>query len=490
MVTVWKKPPALRQYGQPSAGVAVVVVLFFLLTTSGVFLLTYASVSHSTLPSETTETGDLNAAITTFAVEGDPLNALISLEWAFNAQRQNRYPYVVFHAEGSMGAVQKDWLRHQLKRARSDGDGIEMAEATEVPPLIEFVSLQTKSAVSGFSWDQILEHPSLLDYRYIWKVEGEGTFFCKMDSSALQKMASGGTKYGWTMSRYENEMDDDTWQSVEKLWKAVVQYGKMKVDEGELPRDHLSRLLKNRGTLWGGVTRCRYDSGVELFDTEFFRSPRWRNFSSFVEEKFEADGGIPPSVYPVVRTLGTDLLLNETEVLQVVSIGFETNGICRSHCPLGGGEPAAEASPNLHGDLFRPAQCRSVVSGDAQGYGACAPFVCKVCASAGRSKTGLIWCLSFLSVVICVPLCSLLLVGWLVFRHILMLALVKDEPDPPGELHRGGSDGGSMKVPTGKGMYKHEVSPRARFVSERTRAPASFLGRSPSLHGGGWGTQA
>ncbi|KAI9715042.1 MAG: hypothetical protein M1828_001078 [Chrysothrix sp. TS-e1954] len=193
---------------------------------------------------------------------------------------------------------------------------------------------------SGFFQD----HPSLLKYRWFWRVEPDAKFTCDIPYDPFRQMRLHKKIYGYTLALWE------VGSTSPSLYPTIAEY-KAKhlshLSSGSLWNSMkdaswapwpirkylLSWLLHSRDAEGDPWNFCHWWSNFEIADLEFFRGKEYRRFFEYLDEAggfyYERWGDAP------VHSLAVALFAKPEQVHHFSDVGYEHAPF--QNCPKDGG---------------------------------------------------------------------------------------------------------------------------------------------------------
>ncbi|CAO2651336.1 Nn.00g096330.m01.CDS01 [Neocucurbitaria sp. VM-36] len=182
------------------------------------------------------------------------------------------------------------------------------------------------------------DHPSLLPYKFYWRVEPSIRFTCAIPYDPFTHMAQHRKKYAFAIALWEHGT------TAPSLFRKISDFkARMRIPTAPLwtamtapsyapwPFRYVLALLRNRdakGDLWN---MCHFWSNFEIADMDFFRSDAYRALFKYLDE----DGGFYYERWgdAAVHSLGVGMLLRPEEVHFFGDWGYVHGGL--QYCPAG-----------------------------------------------------------------------------------------------------------------------------------------------------------
>lgn len=261
----------------------------------------------------------------------DIITSIQQLEEQFN--NQFGYPYT-FLNDGEFTDHFKNEITRLLPIDREVHFGLIDPELWDMPDSIDPETFRSKMEQLGdvqhaekasyhnmcrFYSRSFYHHPLLANYKYIWRVEPNVNFYCKIDYDVFQFMEDNNKIYGFVLNLYDSP------ESVKSLWKSTMDFVK----------NHPQYLHRNGSYEWlkdnvqkpqnyeitGGYSTCHFWTNFEIINLDFLRSKPYEAYMDFLEgEKgfyYERWGDAP------VRSLALALFADKSRIHWFRDIGYQ-----------------------------------------------------------------------------------------------------------------------------------------------------------------------
>lgn len=162
-------------------------------------------------------------------------------------------------------------------------------------------------------------HPLLEQFKYVWRLEPNVNFYCKIDYDVFQFMEDNDKVYGFVLNLYDSP------DSIKSLWQSTMSFIK----------DHPQYLHENGSFEWikdnlqkpenfeitGGYSTCHFWTNFEIINLDFLRSKPYEDYMNYLENEkgfyYERWGDAP------VRSLALALFLDRTRIHWFRDIGYQ-----------------------------------------------------------------------------------------------------------------------------------------------------------------------
>ncbi|EJS44733.1 ktr4p [Saccharomyces arboricola H-6] len=165
---------------------------------------------------------------------------------------------------------------------------------------------------------EFYHHPLLSKYKYVWRLEPDVHFYCKIEYDVFQFMSMNDKIYGFVLNLY------DIPQSIKTLWTSTMNF----------VNNHTSYLNVNGAFGWlkdnsqhpdnyeltQGYSTCHFWTNFEIVDLDFLRSKPYEEYVQYLDEQggfyYERWGDAP------VRSLALALFADKSRIHWFRDIGY------------------------------------------------------------------------------------------------------------------------------------------------------------------------
>lgn len=261
----------------------------------------------------------------------DVISSVQQLEEQFNGQF--KYPYTFLNDEEFSDQF-KDELIRLLPKGRKINFGKIASELWDMPDSIDRDIFKTKMEELGgiqdvekvsyhnmcrFYSKTFYHHPLLQEYKYIWRLEPNVNFYCKIDYDVFQFMEDNDKIYGFVLNLYDSP------ESVRTLWSSTMNFVKKNPqylhERGsyEWIKDNVQK--SDNYEITGGYSTCHFWTNFEIINLDFLRSKPYEDFMSYLEDQkgfyYERWGDAP------VRSLALALFADKSRIHWFRDIGYQ-----------------------------------------------------------------------------------------------------------------------------------------------------------------------
>lgn len=183
---------------------------------------------------------------------------------------------------------------------------------------IQYAEVESYHNMCRFYSKEFYHHPLLSKYKYVWRLEPNVNFYCKINYDVFQFMGKNDKIYGFVLNLYDSP------QTIETLWTSTMDF----VEE------HPNYLNVNGAFAWlkdnsqnpknydytQGYSTCHFWTNFEIVDLDFLRSEPYEKYMQYLEEKggfyYERWGDAP------VRSLALALFADKSSIHWFRDIGY------------------------------------------------------------------------------------------------------------------------------------------------------------------------
>ncbi|CAI4037433.1 hypothetical protein SMKI_02G3080 [Saccharomyces mikatae IFO 1815] len=183
---------------------------------------------------------------------------------------------------------------------------------------IQYAKKESYHNMCRFYSKEFYHHPLLSKYKYVWRLEPDVSFYCKIKYDVFQFMSMNDKIYGFVLNLYDSP------QTIRTLWTSTMHF----VEE------HPDYLNANGAFGWlkdnsqnpdnyeytQGYSTCHFWTNFEIVDLDFLRSEPYEQYMQYLEEKkgfyYERWGDAP------VRSLALALFADKSRIHWFRDIGY------------------------------------------------------------------------------------------------------------------------------------------------------------------------
>lgn len=261
----------------------------------------------------------------------DVITSLQQLEEQFNGQF--KYPYTFLNDEDFSDEF-REAITRLLPKGRQVNFGRIDPKLWNMPDSIdrelfrsrmeELEGIQDADKVSyhnmcRFYSKNFYHHPLLRNYKYVWRLEPNVNFYCKIDYDVFQFMVDNDKIYGFVLNLYDSP------ESVKTLWSSTLKFVRKNAhylhDRGsyEWIKDNAQK--PENYEITGGYSTCHFWTNFEIINLDFLRSEPYEKYMQFLEEEqgfyYERWGDAP------VRSLALALFADKSRIHWFRDIGYQ-----------------------------------------------------------------------------------------------------------------------------------------------------------------------
>ncbi|AET40891.1 putative mannosyltransferase Ecym_7035 [Eremothecium cymbalariae DBVPG len=154
------------------------------------------------------------------------------------------------------------------------------------------------------------KHPLLQQFRYVWRLEPDVKFYCKIEYDVFHFMNIYNKVYGFTLNLYDNPI------SISTLWPTTLDF--LQKNPQHLHKNGAFEWLKENAQkpdnfeITFGYSTCHFWTNFELIDLKFLRSEAYESYVKYLDDSggfyYERWGDAP------VRSIALALFANKSDI--------------------------------------------------------------------------------------------------------------------------------------------------------------------------------
>lgn len=261
----------------------------------------------------------------------DIISSIQQLEEQFNAAF--KYTYTFLNDEEFTDEFQST-IKKLLPNGRSVQFGMIDPEVWGMPSSVDREVFKTKMIELGgvqyaekqsyhnmcrFYSRSFYHHPLLKDIKYVWRLEPNVNFYCKINYDVFQFMEMNDKIYGYVLNLYDSP------ESIKTLWEKTLNFVEKNpqyLNENgayDWIKDNVQK--PDNYDITNGYSTCHFWTNFEITNLDFLRSEAYEKYMDFLEDEkgfyYERWGDAP------VRSLALALFADKSKIHWFRDIGYQ-----------------------------------------------------------------------------------------------------------------------------------------------------------------------